>query len=192
MPKVYLLLTKTGSLISYIISKFTHDKYNHVSLCIDDTLTNFYSFSRKHPKLFFWAGFVVEHLDRGIYEYFKETECALYSLEVDVDKFKLLKNFTKEYRINGDSYGYNIAGLFGIAINRPVSRKKHFFCSQFVATLFRDSGIYRFKKHIALVTPNDFAEIPDLNLIYEGKLSQFRQARNHYNHQASCEYPVQG
>ena len=63
----------------------------------------------------------------------------------------------------------------GIALGKRIIRENAFTCSQFVASVLTTSGIYAFEKYTELVTPEDIAKIPQLQFIYEGKLSDYQQ-----------------
>ena len=70
-------------------------------------------------------------------------------------------------------YLYNLLGVFGIVLNEPVEFSNSYFCSQFVAEILERSGIKLWNKLPALVTPDDFRQCESLQLIYEGKLSEY-------------------
>ena len=63
---------------------------------------------------------------------------------------------------------YNFLGLFGILLNRPLNRKNHYFCSQFVYTLLKKHGLLDIGKHPELVQTIDLFELKNKSLIYEG------------------------
>lgn len=64
-------------------------------------------------------------------------------------------------------------GFVGGILNVPIHRKNKFVCSQFVAYMLRESGIYTFEKDLFLVTPDDFRSIPQAELIFEGNLRDY-------------------
>lgn len=74
-------------------------------------------------------------------------------------------------------YLYNILGVIGIALKEPVEFSNSYFCSQFVAEILDRSGIKLWNKLPALVTPDDFRQSERLELIYQGKLNQYRPGR---------------
>jgi hypothetical protein len=176
MKSIYIVLTATGTLFSRCIGLYTKARYNHVSLCIDPRVHEFYSFGRKITWFPLYGGFVIEHKDRGMYKAFGNTMCAIYRLDIEDHKYKSLEQAVGRFIENRGEYGYNILGLFAVMMNRPLKRKNKFFCTQFVATMLSENGIFDFGKDLSLVTPQDFYSIPDLVPVYEGKLSEFGQA----------------
>jgi len=173
MKYIYIMLTDTGTITSKLIGFYTRTKYKHVSVCINQDLSEFYSFGRKNLYFPLIAGLVIEYLDRGFYQYFKNTECAIYRLMVDDDKFNRISQHITCFLKNKEYYHYNFLGLAGVIIKRPYKSSHSYFCSQFAAELLLYSGIHDFGKDCALVQPEEFKSIPGIALVYEGKLADF-------------------
>lgn len=184
---IYILLTHSGSLLSKCINIYTKEPYTHVSIALDTNLKELYSFGRLNPYNPILAGFVKEDVINGTYSRFPETRCALYSYNINDVQYRKLKNQLNKFKKNGDKYSYNLLGLFGVIFNFPIERKYNYFCSQFVATLLNNSGIYLFNKPPALfnkppalVSPRDFRKCKELNLIYEGRLRRYKRMESYY------------
>lgn len=171
MPNAYIVLTRTGSGFSRFLALFTKAEYNHASICVYDDFREFYSFGRHLLWFPVIAGFVTEKVNCGMYKYFSETRCVIYSLNLNKGLFSKLESNLDAFRENPFIYKYNFIGLIGVLLNRPMGNRDHYFCSQFVASMIQDSGIYDFGKNSRLVTPEDFHMIPGLEKIYEGRLS---------------------
>jgi hypothetical protein len=58
--------------------------------------------------------------------------------------------------------------------NKPLKRNNAFFCSQFVAFILKESTIIQFQKPISLIAPYDFQCVPNVHLVYEGKLKNYQ------------------
>lgn len=171
MESIYLVLTATGTLFSRCIGLYTKARYNHVSLCLDSGINEFYSFGRKIRWFPLIGGFVVEHTDSGLFKAIGKTTCAIYRLDIYDEKYEALRKSVDVFVSNKKKYGYNLIGLLGIMINMPLKRKNKYFCTQFVASMLQESGIHDFGKDPSLVTPHDFYNIAELIPVYEGKLS---------------------
>lgn len=170
---IYIMLTNTGTLFSRTVGIYTRAPYNHTSLGFDQELLELYSFGRKRPRNPLIAGFVRESIGKGVYQIFRNTRCCIYRLEVEDNQYERLRRIIEEFKANTDEYGYNLLGLFGVMLNRPIKRKRHYFCSEFVATVLLQSRICHFGKHVSLVTPNDFCKLKQAVLIYEGKITEY-------------------
>lgn len=181
MYRIYLVMTATGTMFSRFINLFTKAGYNHISLCLDDDIEEFYSFGRKIIWFPLVGGFVTEHADRGVYRAFRDTMCLIYELEISKKKYLRLRAAVDEFICNRHLYRYNLLGLIGVMLNRPFRRKNHYFCTQFVAAMLKESGIHDFKKDASLATPHDFHNIPGITPVYEGLLSELATARGKMN-----------
>ena len=167
--KIYIMYSYTGTVLSKIIRVFTHEKYAHVSISIDKKLKKVYSFGRQNPRWMFPCGFAIEDIHL-ISQVCKNTKCQLYELEISQHSYYKLKRNLKKYIKNKNSYHYNIKGLLHINFNRIYQRDSHFVCSQFIGKLFIDSEICEFDKDYSILKPKDIVTIPNMNLLYEGKI----------------------
>ena len=177
VESIYLVLTSTGTLFSRFLGLITGARYNHVSLGLDDDIEEFYSFGRKIIWFPLIGGFVVERADKGVFKVFSDTACLIYMLEIEDGQFEKLKVCIDNFKRNQHLYKYNLIGLLGVMFNIPLKRKNRFFCTQFVATMLDECGIYSFHKDLSLATPDDFHRIPGLVKIYEGLLSELSDFR---------------
>lgn len=170
--KLYILLTDTGSLLTKMIKLYTKKPYNHVSLSLDGHLLHVYSFGRKRPRNPLIGGFVKENIQTGV---FKQAECAVYSCTITDEQFHKIKEHILEMEKQQHHYRYNFIGLFAVAFNKKLDRRNAFFCSQFVATVLKESGVIDISKPPCLVTPHDLQEVNSFQLIYQGNLEDYFQ-----------------
>src|SRR5699024_3490730 len=140
---IYFVFTDTGTFLSRIINFFTNKTLNHVSISLDSTLTDLYSFGRKNPKNPFSGGFVKEDI-RGIF--LKDAACVIYSFNLSESEFRCLTNYIKQFESEKEYYKYNFIGLIGVLLNIEIHRKRALFCSQFAATVMRDVPSFRIEK----------------------------------------------
>ena len=169
--KVYILLTDTGTLFTKLIKLYTKKPYNHASISFDSELSEVYSFGRKTARNPFIGGFVKEDVNKGL---FKEANCAVYALTVNEVQLQKMNHCIKEIEAQKGEYRYNLLGLLGFLFNKPIQRKKAFFCSQFVATVLKKCNIIDFEKSPSLVAPNDLQKVSKCQLVYEGELKAYQ------------------
>ncbi|WP_308315045.1 hypothetical protein [Bacillus sp. M6-12] len=177
MEKMYILLTNTGTNLSKIIKSYTKEPYNHASISFTSDLSELYSFGRKTPNNPLDGGFVKENIYFGTYRKYPETTCALYEIEVTKRQKEKMIRMIKLFQKNESFYFYNFIGLFGVVFNEPINRESSYFCSQFVATVFKEAGIYLWEKEPGLLTPTDLSRAKELNPLYEGKLYEYPPIR---------------
>ncbi|ANA80071.1 hypothetical protein PVOR_01220 [Paenibacillus vortex V453] len=170
---VFILLTNTGTLFTKVIQGYTRAPYNHASISFNRELSELYSFGRKNPNNPLNGGFVKEDLRTGTFSKYPNTTCVIYELRVSERDIEKMKRVLQAFIRKDKKYFYNILGVLGIALKEPIEFSNSYFCSQFVAEILHRSGVRLWDKLPALVTPDDFRQSERLNLIYEGKLSEY-------------------
>ncbi|MEQ6378692.1 hypothetical protein RZN22_11680 [Bacillaceae bacterium S4-13-58] len=170
---IYILLTRTGTMVSNTVKLYTRKPFNHVSISLDEELNELYSFGRKIPWNPLIAGFIQENIFYGTYARFPDTTCEVYKYSVDKDTWNKIRQNINFFKEQEGIYRYNLIGLFCVMLNKPLNREKAFFCSQFVSHIFVESGLELFDKNIGLMTPDDFRHLEGFDLIYEGDLLDY-------------------
>lgn len=171
---VYILISKTSTLPSNVIQRWTKEPYAHTSLALDIELNEMYSFARKKLRNPFNCGFISEDITSGVFGRDVDTKCKIARLAVTSREYKkVLRNLDK-FKHESSLYRYNYLGILGVVINKAVEREYNYFCSQFVYQILAKAGIEMFDKKPGLVRPEDFRVWDKLEFIYEGKLNQYR------------------
>jgi len=171
---IYVVLSDTGTWFTRLIRLFTKAPFNHASIAFDSDLNEVYSFGRKRPNNPLSGGFVREDL-RG--ELFKGATCAIYGCAVSERRYRRLRAAVLRFEREADSYKFNFLGLLGVLLNIGVDRKRAFFCSQFVASLFEQTGDPLIRKRSALTTPADLGRSDKVRLLYQGEMTPLVEAR---------------
>ncbi len=170
MKTVYILLSRTNTLFGRAIRRATGAAYSHAALAIDRDLEQLYSFSRRFSFSMLPAGFQRENVRRGVYSRNAGTACALYALEVEEEVYGRVAGQLQEMYVNRWRYRYNLLGIFGHVLRRPLRRKNHFFCSEFVAEVLRRAGALAPDLESAFVRPDSFCTMEELRCVYTGPL----------------------
>ncbi|WP_188455947.1 hypothetical protein [Virgibacillus oceani] len=168
--KVYILLTDTGTIFTRMIKFYTKKPYNHASISFDSKLDEVYSFGRKNVNNPFIGGFVIENIKESI---FKEATCAVFCCPITGLQKRKMGQFIQKIKQNEHLYHYNFLGLFAVILNKQLRRENAFFCSQFVASVLKESDTINFSKPLSLITPHDLQESPGFQLVYKGKLRNY-------------------
>lgn len=171
---LYLLLSDTGTILTRLIKTYTRMPYNHSSIAFDRNLREVYSFGRKKADNPFIGGFVKEDMDSVL---FRQAKCAVYSLRVTDNQIKKIKQYIRKIEMEKDKYHYNFLGLFGVILNKPINRKKAFFCSQFVAAALKESNIIHESLNPSLIKPGDLPYLADFQLVFEGRLADYQNSK---------------
>lgn len=171
MKKIYIVLTYTGTFLSRIVNIYTRKKYSHVSISLDENLNYMYSFGRLDAYNPFIGGFVHESTKYGTFKRFKNTVTKIYSLEVSETTYNRIIKTIKKIENDKDTYKFNLIGLFAVALNLRIKRKKCFYCAEFVKYVLDSSNLNLNLPDI--IKPEDFDKINGASLVYSGKLMEF-------------------
>ncbi|NLO84510.1 MAG: hypothetical protein GX096_03640 [Clostridiales bacterium] len=170
MKTIYILLTKTSTMISKMIRAVTHDEYTHVSIALDKELHELYSFARIHSCTPLPAGLVQENLQTEVYARNGKSKCALYQMIVTDEQFDFIQTTIRSMMDLKDEYHYSVLGLLLCKLDFVHDRHSHMFCSQFVSKLLEDSGAVTLPKPSSLMHPIDFTRITKLHCCYRGTI----------------------
>lgn len=171
LAHIYIALVDTPGIFALIIRRVLKQKYVHVVVALDAGLEEAYSMGRRNPFVPLIAGFEKED-KRKILCAFPTADYMICELECT---FKQRENIRRTLHQDMEwryQYHYAILGLPFILLNRPFYQKKHYTCSSYIARLLEDNGIKISKKHFSLVTPKDFYEYSEKNVLFEGPLSE--------------------
>lgn len=175
MKQIYILTTYTGTVLSCIIKQVTKVEYAHVSIGLDSELNEVYSFGRKHVSNPIFAGFVREYIDDGLYKKKENTRCKVYSLDVTDEQYNKIRKKIDYFILNKKKFKYDVLALIKLLGGNPHENEFKFVCSQFVAYILEEGGIKLFDKPSNMVTPKDFLNLTNINIEYEGLLSEYRK-----------------
>lgn len=171
MKQIYIVLTRSGSLLSRTIKLIKKYKYTHVSISLDKELNKMYSFGRLNPYNTFIAGFVQESPNYGTFKRFSKTKTKIFYLNITEEQYKNLKKIIKHFERKKKNYKFNIIGLFSVALNLKVTKKNSFYCAEFIKYVLEKSKI---KTNLPdIVTPEDFLHLQNLTPIYKGFLKNY-------------------
>ena len=176
--RLYVVLTRTNTIISRLIHLVTQDEYTHAALALDQELQRMYSFARKYTHNPFIGRFKHEHLDEGIYKLAKQLPGVVLEIEVSQSQYEKACQLIEGFIANQSQYKYNCKGLIYGLLNRPTKRNDRFLCSQFVYYILHESGVVDFQTPANLVKPQDFLRIQG-QVVYRGDLKELSGSVSH-------------
>lgn len=177
MKSIYILLTRSDTVLSRIVHLFTAARYTHVSIAFDGELQTVYSSSRKNGRTLFPAGPCREYLEHGYWREHDQVPCVLYELQVDDRVYHAAQREVKRILSNQGKYHFNILGLLLCQMNIPFRRRHHFFCSQFVGQVLAWSGALPLPKDPSVIKPCDYMSMPELACRFQGRLCELLQCK---------------
>lgn len=179
---IYVLLSRSKTLLSRAVFLATGDTYTHVSVAFDAELTTLCSMARVDARFPLPAGLVRESPQAGYYGAHPDVRCALYALSLPDDaharaKARAEQMFRRQRETGGRAYRYSVWGLVACRMGVAWERPGHLFCSQFVGELLRESGALALPKEPSLLRPQDFAALPSLRLCFRGEMGELARRR---------------
>ena len=153
MKTIYILLTRSGTLLSNLVYAVTGANYTHASLAFDEDLSCLYSSTRKNGYTMFPAGPSREYLNRGVFRLRENVPCALYALDVSDEAYPRARRRAEHMMAHGSLYQFNVIGLALCGMHIRWKRRRHYFCSQFVSEVLEKSGAVDLPKDSTLMHP---------------------------------------
>lgn len=171
MAHIYIGFVDTPGVFATMIRRYLKQRYIHIVISGDSMLTDAYSVGRRNPAIPFFAGFEKEEKTKILAAFPSATYriCELSCTSVQKQKImeRLHEDYQRRFRIH-----YAVCGLPFIAMRIPFYLKNHYTCSSYAARLLQENGITVSKKHFSLVTPKDFSEYSEMQVVFEGALSE--------------------
>jgi|BioPla2DNA2_1021312.scaffolds.fasta_scaffold36381_3 hypothetical protein len=166
---VYIVLTKTNTVLSNLIRLIKHDEYTHASISLDNDLNTMYSFGRKHAYNPFIGCFVKENLYKGVFGFHDKLKGLVLEVEVTEEQYDKVRQLLYEFISNSDNYKYNYLGLINSLFDKESCCEDRFLCSEFVYYIINKSGIADLDKPRNLVRPQDLLDIKSV-IVFKGNL----------------------
>ena len=111
MKNIYILLTRSDTIVSRAILFCTGADYTHASLAYDGELNCLSSFARRDPRFALPAGLVRENICEGFYALHDGIPCMLLSLTVSDEAHRRIAERVESMLSVREEYGYSLLGL---------------------------------------------------------------------------------
>ncbi|WP_417051478.1 hypothetical protein [Dysosmobacter welbionis] len=153
MRQISVLLTKYSDWISTLVYYIGGRGFTHSSIALEEDETTYYSFN--------YRGFAVETVEKHHRRGVKKSRCI--RLRVSEEAYCRIRERIQNMAEHHTEYRYTRLGLLFCILRLPFHWKRHYFCSQFVAELLKESGAVPLKHRPGFYLPNQFAaELPGL------------------------------
>ncbi len=166
---IYIVLTRTNTVISKMIRFFTRDHYTHAAISLDKELNRMYSFGRKRIYNPFIGGFNREQLDQGIYRLCETLPGVIIRVDVTEEQYQRAELLLEHFMDNKDVLKYNYKGLVYNLFEQEVYCENRFLCSEFVYYIIKESGITDLHKPANLIRPQNLLDVNG-DVVYAGDL----------------------
>ena len=148
---VFIVLTSGNTPLAKIIKKATGDEFSHSSISFNENLDPLYSFGTKKIDPVHELGFIKTNPKSDLWfsDKFK-VPYSVYVTFVSDDNIERMKRRLEYFVNNAADMKYSFTGLIRVFFKLKSPKKKHWFCSAFVAeilsagkSLAKDSTLYR-------------------------------------------------
>lgn len=190
MSNIYLAFVDTPGIFASLIRCVLKQKYIHVVISLDAGLNEAYSFGRRNPFIPLISGFEKED-KRKILRAFPSADYMVCELECTEEQKDSIRSTLRRDMEQRYQYHYAVASLPFILLGRAFYQKNHYTCSSYIARLLAENGIRISPKHFSLVTPKDFYEYPNKQILFEGSLYNLVEQNSGWisrRLEAVCEY----
>ena len=182
MKFVYVVLCRTGTILSRAISKLTGDWFTHALISFDDNLQTMYSFGRRWSYNPWIGGFVRESINYGTMRRFRNADTLVMSVKVSDKKYAEIVQYLTTMYAERRKYKYNYWGVLMSKWKARVRSRKsnRFYCSEFVNDCLERFGIIRQGEFGTVVRPMELLKLQQAGkgkIIYRGALCHFAQAK---------------
>lgn len=170
MKNLYVMFTRTSTIVGKMIRVVTKYEFSHVSLGLTDDLNEFYSFARKNVNNAIDAGFVREK--RYYFTLGKETKTRvkIFKIPVEDETYYQVRDFVRQ-TANDKEVIYNLFSLITMPIVHGIQPYKQYTCISFVAEALAKNGIVKFNKPTYKYTPKELEKILKNYLFLDGYIS---------------------
>ena len=150
---IYVILSSTPYKIGKMIRKVTRNSYNHVSIAVDQDMTQMYSFARRYCRTPLYGGFVVESASR----YYRNDTCSsvkVHRIPISQEQYDGLEKRLANMTENKNRYLYNHLSVLTGLLRRPVHLRDAYTCVEFCVEILNMVGFP--------VVPGKYYSIGDL------------------------------
>ena len=170
--QLYIVISQTGTILSRILKLFTGAEYNHASVSLTSTLSQMYSFGRKHPYNPFFGGFVIESTKWGTFKRFYKTRAVVLAVNIDEALYAEICEHLNKMSLTRKNYHYNYLGVLCAAFHIRLKMNNYFYCSEFVKYVLQKGHIEGAEQLPDIIHPIHFFNLPHKQL-YCGRLNEY-------------------
>ena len=175
---IYIVLIKSLTGLGKFSRTFSNYEYTHISICLDDELNDFLSFSRRRLNSLFDAGFTHEYRDYYAFSDNSKFKVKVFKLDVDDDALMDIKEFID--KCNSNKYIFNIYSMLTMPLFHGFRIYKAYNCMSFVGMIIKKSKAIDMKKPYYKYDIKEMDELLKGYEFYEGYLNKYNNYHKEY------------
>ena len=161
---LYLMISRTNTVIGKLIRVFCRCPYNHISLTTDPSLQNWYSFARYAQDVPLYGGFIREPAERFLASG-EDIPVRIFRVGIPKSRAQKLEQLFSHAGKRDFKLLYNTLDAVFSSFGRQVSIPNAYTCLSFACTVL----------NLQFRSIRELNEYLSSYLIYEGSLSSFVQ-----------------
>lgn len=156
---LYIMLSETHTGMGRMIRNISRFRYNHVSLTLDPTLRNWYSFARYHRDAPFYSGFIREPVERFL-AHTGDAHVRIFRLEISPERYRRIEQLLCHAGRPENRLIYNYFDALASVLKQKIAIGGAYTCLSFACAVLQRQ--FRQIKGLNNALSND--------LYYEGSL----------------------
>lgn len=137
---LYIVFSSTPNKMGRMIRTFTASHYNHVSIALDESLSQMYSFARRFYHTPFYGGFVKESVSRYHIKG-HSAKIRVCRLPVTTEQHRVLEALLADMLKRQEQYLYNHLSALTVPFRRRINIRDAYICVDFVVHTLQSVGI---------------------------------------------------
>jgi len=164
---MYVVFSSTKCGIGSFIRLMTKNRYNHMSVTLDPTLSTLYSFARYHKSTPFYAGFVHESCLR--YKGEGQANIKVAAIPLTDEQYTKAKDYLENMQGNKDIYIYNLLSAITNITRRKININNAYTCVEFAVKTIDTVGVDSRISQLNFYTIKELENLLESKVVYEGK-----------------------
>lgn len=137
---LYIVFSNTPCKMGSFIRAVTHGEYNHVSVALDEDLSEMYSFARLKRDTPFCGGFVHEGAER--YRMKERTaDISICGIQVGEEGIEKVRNRIKNMEEQREVYLYNLISAMLVPLHKKAYARDSYTCVEFASAILKIAGV---------------------------------------------------
>ncbi len=170
---VYIVLTKTPTVLARVIRTMKGINYSHASMAFDRELYYMFSMGRRWVNNPFSGCFLQENIHTGVYRRSRNVPCVIMEVPVTEQQYVRMASIVRDFLLNCDAWHFNTIGLVHNLIGADQIDSNYFFCSELVYYVLREGGVCDWHRPRQFVSPEDLMYELEGRIIYQGDLKKY-------------------
>ena len=181
MRSIYVVLPEAETLVSKVSKVLTRYPYSHITICLEDELEVFYSFSRLRNDAPLISGFAKEYRSHLASKQGARLHCKIFKIPLSERDYHSICFFIKKIRCD-DTILFNYLSMLTLPVLGGFPVRKTLNCLSFAALVLQRVSTLTLPKSPYKFSPKDFDEWLSKEYFYfEGYLNtDFDYEDDHY------------